>query len=84
MKKYNRKDNQVKVSNWIESVMIVTLGVALVTRIVSVFMSGPVGDGLYYGSLIFALVLMLSRAIWWLVSKVRNRKIRNTKCQAGS
>ena len=84
MKKNNRKENQVKVSNWIESVMIVTLGVALVTRIASVFMSGPVGDGLYYGSLIFALIIMLSRAIWWIVSTVKNKKMGVSQCQVES
>ena len=84
MKKNNRKENQGKVSKWIEAIMIGTLGAAIVTRIASVFMSGPVGDSLYYGSLIVALIVMLSRAIWWLVSTVKNKKFRNIQCQAES
>ena len=84
MKKNNRKENQGKVSKWIEAIMIGTLGAAIVTRIASVFMSGPLGDRLYYGSLIVALIVMLSRAIWWLVSTVKNKKLRNIQCQAES
>ena len=84
MKKNNRKENQVQVSDWIQAIMVVTLGAAIVTRIASVFMSGPVGDSLYYGSLIVAIVVMLSRAIWWIVSKVQNKKMGNPQCQAES
>ena len=84
MKKNNRKENQGKVSKWIEAIMIGTLGAAIATRIISVFMSGPLGDGLYYGSLIVALIVMLSRAIWWLVATVKNKKLRNIQYQAES
>ena len=83
MKKNQKTGKQFQVQDWIETILLGTFSAALLVRIISFFLSGPVAEGLHYGSMIAGATILTARAVWWIIAAVKNKKSPKTQVQAG-